>query len=138
LLFGPSLNGRPSFFDQQVAALQTGKPITLFADEWRTPLSLLSAARALIQLAKSEVTGILHLGGPERLSRLEMGQKLAKHLRVASPNIQAVRRQDMPGNELRPRDTSLNSDRCLCFLKQATFFNWPKFEDAIREMGLGG
>src|SRR5262249_53922299 len=47
LLFGPSRCGRPSFFDDQVRALRTGQPLTLFADEWRTPLDLDSAARAL-------------------------------------------------------------------------------------------
>src|SRR5207237_1287946 len=38
LLFGPSLIGREAFFDQQLAALRQHRPVTLFEDEWRTPL----------------------------------------------------------------------------------------------------
>src|SRR5262249_26754590 len=75
LLFGPSRNGRGCFFDEQVAALQRGLPVTLFDDEWRTPLDLATAARALWAVARSDFSGILHLGGPQRLSRWEMGQR---------------------------------------------------------------
>ena len=74
LLFGPGIVERPYFFDEQVAALREGRRLTLFNDEWRTPLSLASAARALRMLVHSDFAGILHLGGPERMSRLEMGQ----------------------------------------------------------------
>src|SRR5262245_1087990 len=48
LLFGPSLNGRVAFFDQQLQAVREGRPLKLFEDEWRTPLSLKTAAAALL------------------------------------------------------------------------------------------
>ncbi|MGH9677838.1 MAG: SDR family oxidoreductase, partial [Candidatus Acidiferrum sp.] len=66
LLFGPGLAGKPTFFDEILAALRGGKPVELFQDEWRTPLDMSTAALALLALAKSEYTGVLHLGGPER------------------------------------------------------------------------
>jgi dTDP-4-dehydrorhamnose reductase len=111
LLLGPTLIGRPSFFDELVAALRQRRPCTLFGDEWRTPLSPVTAARALIDLAASDFAGVLHLGGPERLSRLEMGQRLAAFLGVDASAIVAARRQDVPAPEPRPRDTSLDSSR---------------------------
>ena len=80
LLYGPSLNGCPSFFDEQTVALRTGRNVTLFTDEWRTPLDLPTAARALAALAAADATGLLHIGGPERLSRYEMGLRLASSL----------------------------------------------------------
>ena len=66
LLYGPSLHGRPSFFDEQAAALRAGRPVTLFRDEWRTPFDLVTAARALLAVAESDFTGLLHVGGPEQ------------------------------------------------------------------------
>ena len=128
LMFGPSLVGRPTFFDEQVTALRTGKPIKLFADEWRTPVSLGTAATALVALAKSELSGVLHVGGPERLSRADMGHKLAASLGVTNPTIQSVSRNALPGDEPRPRDTSLNSSRW-----RALFSNipWPSFSESI-------
>ena len=129
LLFGPSLNGRPSFFTEQVDALLAGRPITLFADEWRTPLSLATAARALVELARSGFSGLLHLGGPERLSRLEMGRKLAEALNADPAVIHEARRDDLPSPEPRPRDTSLCSDRWRALIPSLP---WPSYAEAVR------
>ncbi len=111
LLYGPSLNGRTSFFDEQATALRTGRNVTLFTDEWRTPLDLPTAARALAALAASEVTGLLHIGGPERLSRYEMGLRLAVALGAEASLILGATRDSVPSPEPRPRDTSLDSSR---------------------------
>ncbi len=131
LLFGPSLNGRPSFFQQQVDALSSGAPCTLFSDEWRTPVSLRVAAGAILDVFSTGVAGILHLGGPERLSRLEMGQRLAACLGRDASALKAISRQDVPTAEPRPRDTSLNSQRWCALLPNAPR---PTFEQALREM----
>jgi dTDP-4-dehydrorhamnose reductase len=133
LLYGPALIERPAFFDQQAAALRAGRPLTLFADEWRTPLSLLATAQALLAVAASDFTGLLHLGGPLRLSRLEMGQRLATVLGCSPPNIVATSRNSGSAAEPRPGDTSLDSSlwRRL-YPKQ----NWPDFEEGLRQMQL--
>lgn len=107
LLFGPSRSSRIGFFDQQLAALRQGKPLALFDDEWRTPLSLRAAADGLTALAASSFRGVVHLGGPERMSRAEMGERLAKVAGV-TPNIARGSRSAVPG-EPRPRDVSLDS-----------------------------
>jgi dTDP-4-dehydrorhamnose reductase len=130
LLFGPSVNGRASFFDEQVLAARNGKPITLFADEWRTPVSIPIAAFALAELAQSEVTGILHLGGPEKMSRLEMGQRLAAILGVDPSFIRSIRRDQAAMDEPRPRDTSLDSSRWLALFPN---HRWPAFEETLRD-----
>lgn len=132
LLFGPSLNGQPSFFDQQVAALRGGQPVTLFADEWRAPLALSTASRSLLSLARSSITGILHLGGPERISRLEMGQRLAAFLNVPAERIVAGLRPTT--GEPRPRDTTLDSSFWRASFPQHP---WPLLEQALAEMRAG-
>lgn len=135
LLYGQTLNGRPSFFDQQAEALRAGSPVTLFADEWRTPLHLATAARALVALAYSDFTGLLHVGGPERLSRLEMGQRLAHFLGADPGVIVAARRADAPAPEPRPRDVSLDSSR---WRELFPALPWPTWGEALRgEAGEG-
>jgi dTDP-4-dehydrorhamnose reductase len=134
LLFGPTLVGRPSFFDEQVAALRQRKSVTLFEDEWRTPLSVAVAARALLALARSDYVGLLHLGGPERLSRLEMGLRLAESLGADPSAIVAAPRDRVPAPEPRPRDLSLDSSR---WRKLFPGHPWPAWRDALREMGMG-
>jgi dTDP-4-dehydrorhamnose reductase len=131
LLFGPSLAGRPSFFTEQAEALRAGRPVTLFADEWRTPLGLAAAARALVELALFEYTGLLHVGGPERLSRVEMGRWLAEHLGADPAVIRPARREDVPAPEPRPRDVSLDSSRWRSLFPATP---WPSFREALEEM----
>jgi dTDP-4-dehydrorhamnose reductase len=131
LLFGPALNGRPSFFDEQVAALRRGRAVTLFEDEWRSPLSLRCAARALLALVDSDVTGLLHLGGPERMTRAEMGRRLAAAVGADPAAVRAVRRAEVPGPEARPRDASLDSSR---WRGRFPAVPWPRWEETVAEL----
>ena len=64
LLFGPAINGRTSFFDQQMQAIQSGSPCTLFEDEWRTPVSLQVAARGLLAAGARKWKGFCIWVGP--------------------------------------------------------------------------
>lgn len=112
LLYGlPEVARAPTFFEQLVSALKTGKPIHLFEDEFRTPLWLDDAARACRTLAESEHQGVLHVGGPERLSRVEMARLIAAALSCSDSPLVAVPRSAAPSPEPRPRDVSLDSSR---------------------------
>jgi dTDP-4-dehydrorhamnose reductase len=129
LLFGPSRQAMPSFFDEQFRALREGREITLFEDEWRTPIDLAMAAHALEELALSDAEGIFHVGGRERLSRLEMGRELAKALGVSLDLVRPSRREAVPAPEPRPRDTSLDSSRWRAAFGQIP---WPTYAEALR------
>jgi dTDP-4-dehydrorhamnose reductase len=108
LLFGPTRTARRGFFDQQLESLRAGAPLSLFEDEWRTPLSLRGASESLAAIAVSEIDGLLHLGGPERMSRYEMGVRLARVAGCSAEGIARASRTAAPG-ERRPRDVSLDS-----------------------------
>src|SRR5262245_11194696 len=131
LLFGPPIFARSGFFTSLVEAIKSGRAINLFADEWRTPLSLADAARALCVVARSDFAGTIHLGGPERLSRLEMGQRLARFLKLSDASLVAGQRDNVAGAEPRPRDVSLNSS-----LWHARYprFAVADFETALADM----
>ena len=129
LLFGPTLVGRPTFFDQQILALRQRQPVTLFHDEWRTPLSLLTAARALLALAHP--LGLLHVGGPERFSRMEMGERLAAFLGCDPATIKSVSRRGVAAEEPRPADLSLDSSRWRSIFPHQ---EWPTWEAALSQL----
>jgi dTDP-4-dehydrorhamnose reductase len=110
LLYGlPEVARAPTFFEQLVNALKTGAPIKLFEDEFRTPLWLEDAAHACRDLAQTEHRGVLHVGGPERVSRVDMGRLVAAALSCSDAAIVAVPRSAAPSPEPRPRDVSLDS-----------------------------
>jgi dTDP-4-dehydrorhamnose reductase len=131
LMFGPNLNGRRGFFDNLLDALRTGRPLTLFEDEWRTPLYLMTAAMMIVTLARSDFAGLIHLGGPERLSRLEMGQRLARVFQLSDSSLVTAQRNATPGAEPRPRDVSLDSGVWRSVFPHA---DWPAFDEALMKM----
>lgn len=131
LLFGMALNQRPKFFDQMVSDLRGGRPVTLFEDEWRTPLDLCTAADILTQLVSTPAQGLLHAGGSERLSRLEMGLKLAAFLKLDPRLIRPASRLAVPGPEPRPRDTSLDSGLLGQVLPELCR---PSFDEALHRL----
>lgn len=133
LLFAPCINGRPGFFDHQLAAVQQGSRCFLFEDEWRTPLNTQQAAEGILTVAATDIKGILHLAGPESITRFEMGQRLAKVV-GADPNlIIPNRRGDSEGNEPRPRDVSLCCDQ---WCQHFPDFPRPSYEESLRALGV--
>jgi dTDP-4-dehydrorhamnose reductase len=113
LLFGPTRTARRGFLDAQVETLKRGAPLCLFDDEWRTPLALRAAAECLIAIARSDVEGTLHLGGPERMSRYEMGLRLARAIGCSEEHIVRASRTSLAGGEPRPRDVALDSRKFI-------------------------
>lgn len=130
LLFGPAINGRPTFFDRQLESIRQQTRWTLFADEWRTPLSVSVAAAGILAVATSDHAGILHMGGPERLTRLEMSHRVASYFGLDGTTLVSGKRADVAAPEPRPRDVSLDSSH---WQRQFPNARWPNFEEALAE-----
>jgi dTDP-4-dehydrorhamnose reductase len=92
-------------------ALREGRSLRLYDDEHRTPTDAASIAEALLRLLERGGTGRFHLGGPERLSRLALGRRVAAVLGLPLDRIEPGRQADHPGPDRRPPDTSLDSTR---------------------------
>jgi dTDP-4-dehydrorhamnose reductase len=112
LLYGfCEVQRRPNFFESMLTALRSGRQLQLFEDEFRTPLWLEDAARACSRLAHQALTGVIHAGGPERLSRLDMGRHVAAAAGCDERLLVAATRAALAAPEPRPRDVSLVSAR---------------------------
>lgn len=113
LLYGPTLTGRPSFWSGCMNAFRMGESRTIFTDEFRTPLDYLSAAEWLCELALGhpDKTGVIHMGGPERMSRYDLIHRSAMALGLDETLIRSVLAAETPMPEPRPRDVSLSSEK---------------------------
>ncbi len=107
LMYGRPLSDRPTTFVQQLAAARAGTPLRLFTDEYRTPVALPDAADALLALARSDFEGVIHITGPERLSRYELVARAVALLRITTAQLVPISRLDVPAAEPRPADLSL-------------------------------
>lgn len=91
-----------------VDALQGHRtPVTLFTDEYRCPVRIEDLAAALVELISVPYTGILHLAGPERLSRYGMGLRIARFYRL-DPAAGIVPGLAEDSGMVRPRDCTLS------------------------------
>ncbi len=56
--------------------IRKGERVKLFIDEFRSPIWAVDLADALLCLAERDVTGVLNVAGPDRLSRYDLGRGL--------------------------------------------------------------
>lgn len=110
LMYGLPDVMRATTFRNQLQTLRDGQSLRLFEDEFRSPLWLDDAAAALITLAQSDVAGLMHVAGPQRLSRLDMGRIMAMALRCEESLLIPTRQSEIAFSEPRPADVSLCSD----------------------------
>ena len=119
-----------SFMVRTLASLRAEEPITLSTDEFRTPVLVEVAARALLELAGSRLTGIYHLAGNNRLSRYEIGRKVAL---LAGMNPELIRPRDSyspAAGAARPKDVSLDNRKARSHLHTC----FPDFDPALAQL----
>jgi dTDP-4-dehydrorhamnose reductase len=125
---GASPGGRSAYNEQLRAAWAEGKPVKLFHDEFRSPISAAVTARAIWELAANPPGGVWHLAGAECLSRLQIGQLLAARHPELHPRLDSGSLREYEGAP-RPADTSLNCAKIQPRLK----FRLPGLTDWLRE-----
>jgi dTDP-4-dehydrorhamnose reductase len=113
LICGRGFGPRPSASEAVTWALKQRRRLRLFVDEHRTPVDPESVASAIERLIEVGGRGVFHLGGPERLSRHQLGMRVAERLGLDSAGIAAVRQAEVDLDEPRPSDVSLDSSRAI-------------------------
>ena len=132
LPMGVSFNGHAGAIDWISHRFKKGKPATLYYDEIRTPtytdcLNPLLAA----MLARPDVTGLFHAGGPRRLSLYEIAQIVNRvggydpDLLHGCPRIEAG---PMPP---RAGDVTLNSSKLTASMGCDPFDPWPLDDEHV-------
>jgi len=106
LSYGLSSDDTPSgFLSWNVGKPARGMPVQLYHDQYRTPLYAPDAAQAILALLEAAAPfGIYHCAGPERLSRFEIGMRIARQFDLREVLMQEASfgRQD---------DTSLSTEK---------------------------
>jgi len=108
LMFGMATPPATSFMQPFIKTLREGQELSLFTDEFRTPVSGKTAAQGLL-LALEKVKGRIHLGGKERLSRYDFGRLLVEVLQLPETGLKKCRQKDVKMAAPRPPDVSLDS-----------------------------
>jgi dTDP-4-dehydrorhamnose reductase len=112
LMFGDAGPGAASFIQPLITDLQRGRQVNLFVDEYRTPVSAVNAAQAIL-LALFRAKGILHIGGMERISRFHFGELLRDVLGAHHASLFPCGRQSVTMPAARPADVSMDITKAM-------------------------
>ena len=129
LLYGFGLNHSRSHFHFMYEELKNNRLVKLFADQFRTPISLNDASRIIAHLTEMDLKGeTINLGGMERVSRYELGEILCSLAGFDNNRLQKITMDEIP-NYPKVEDVSLNIETLLSLeLKPRTI------EENIREI----
>lgn len=113
LVLAASADGKSGALDLVRGATSA---VRLFVDEWRTPVSVLDLARVVDEALRRRLIGTLHVAGPERVQRLELGSAIdaAFPLAAGKPRRELVAAERVAQGDRssrRPRDVSLATVR---------------------------
>lgn len=112
LMFGIAAPPAISFIQPFIKTLRQGEELSLFVDEFRTPVSGKTAALGLL-LALENVQGYIHLGGKERVSRYDFGRLLVEVLDLPDSKLKSCQQKDVKMAAPRPPDVSLDSSQAF-------------------------
>jgi len=111
LLYGFGTYSSTNYFNYMFDNLKNKNPVKLFYDQYRTPLSLWEAARIIAKLLKLRIKNeVLNFGGKEKVSRMELGERLCKIAGLDSSLLQRISMSDIP-DVPDSADVSLNTDK---------------------------
>ena len=110
LMFGIPGPVAESFIQPMLLAMKEGRELSLFVNEFRTPLSAEAAVAGLF-LALNKVCGTIHLGGKERISRYDFGKLMQRIFKFDNAKIKPCKQDDIHMEAPRPKDVSLDSSK---------------------------
>jgi dTDP-4-dehydrorhamnose reductase len=128
LLFGAGKNQASCFFEEMIRTLQQGKTVRLFHDQFRSTLSLREAARIIAEVVEKSITNdIINLAGPERTSRVEVGEMVCELGGFDTSLIQQISLRDIPSVPF-VEDVSMDISKLL-----ALGITQPPLRDTIQK-----
>lgn len=119
LVYGNSPTGDRSASERLLQELRSGGRPRLFNDEFRTPILAEDVARVISDLIPSKEIRLLHVGGPDRMSRFAFGQELAKAFGFPDEQLEEVSVAEVDIMPARPPDVSLDTRRLLVAVPRA-------------------
>lgn len=106
--FGPPRYRGGSFSEWILNRESRGETISLFVDQYRSPIDVITVSKALIELLDHSFTGILHIAGSNRISRVKFGKMLLQHLGRDQNNVFELHAAKVDPEGRMPLDTSFD------------------------------
>lgn len=108
-----------SFLPTMLGHLRAGDPVFFPSSEYRTPVDSITLSRALLEIAEHTISGVFHIAGNERMDRLTMARRIARHFGLPAHLVRdTTERADTKGHRApRPADVSLDNAKARAALQ---------------------
>lgn len=131
LPMGISFNGHAGAIDWIQNRFKQGKPATLYYDEIRTPTYVECLNEVLEELLSNDCSGLLHLGGPRRLSLNEIAQIVNRVGGYDPDLLRGCFRIEAGPIPPRAGNVTMQSSKLAELLNRQPFAPWPYFEELV-------
>lgn len=78
--YGRPAMGGTSFSEEVIQTVRSGKPYHLYADQYRSFISVKNVIRCIWEIAAGDFSGLIHLGGTDPVDRVTFAKKLAERV----------------------------------------------------------
>ena len=103
---------KPNFGTWVIDSLRNGRAIDVVSDHYNSPTLADNMAEIILGVVESDLTGVYHIAGRERISRYEFAVKIAEMFELDRSLIASVKMDDLKiWIARRPRDSSLSVDK---------------------------
>jgi len=100
-----------NYAEQIIRSLSEDKKFYAAVDQISTPTYVVDLVDASLQLVQKKIKGIVHVAGPEKMSRYELANKIAEAFELDKSLIEAVNTRELRQIARRPMKAGLNSDK---------------------------
>ena len=116
-IYGWNAQPKESLSEWIYNSLKTGKKLNLFKDVYFTPILVNDLGRGLKEMIENDFTGVIHMAGAEKVSKLVFGEMIADVFGFEKENISVGSINDSELMAKRPKDASLNVEKAKKVLK---------------------
>jgi dTDP-4-dehydrorhamnose reductase len=124
--------GKVNFALWLIETLRKGERVKIVTDQWNTPTLNTNLAEMTLETVERRLTGIYHLCGATRVSRLEFANCIADAFGLNKALIDPVFSAQFTWPAKRPMDSSLDTSKAQAALKNKPF----ELSDALEKLKL--
>ncbi len=131
VLYGTASNVRPNFVTWLIDSLRGGQKLKIVTDQYNNPIHVSNLAEAAVEAVECDISGTLHIGGSEYLSRYDLALKTAEYFHLDTSLITPVSTAELGQTADRPLKNGLKIDKAERLLKT----RFLGIDDGLRLMG---
>ncbi len=108
---------RNTLADMILNKVNLGEELKLINDQFMTPTYLENFVKMLTEIIEIEFKGIIHLAGPERMSRYDFAKKLISLSDFKNASLIPAGFNEFDFSKKMPKDSSLNTEKASSLLR---------------------